>query len=142
MGGNGHSVGRQRTPPAGLVADLTAWTTRHFPGAERTHVWSAQDYQAHNHVPFVGKLPRGGGHVFLATGYNRWGMTNAAAAALRISSEVLGGNMPGEDVGQPGQQAGQRGQHGAGQPGGGRCRREGLDRRRTAPTQRVGPDTR
>ena len=94
VGGNGHPVGRHRTPPAGLVADLTAWTTRHFPGAERTHVWSAQDYQSHNHVPFVGKLPRGGGHVFLATGYNKWGMTNAAAAALRISSEVLGGNMP------------------------------------------------
>ena len=94
VGGNGHPVGRHRTPPAGLVADLTEWTTRHFPGAERTHVWSAQDYQSHNHVPFVGKLPRGGGHVFLATGYNKWGMTNAAAAALRISSEVLGGNMP------------------------------------------------
>ena len=94
VGGNGHPVGRHRTPPSELVADLTAWTARHFPGAERTHVWSAQDYQSHNHAPFVGKLPRGGGHVFLATGYNKWGMTNAAAAALRISSEVLGGNMP------------------------------------------------
>ena len=30
----------------------------------------------------------------MATGYNKWGMTNAAAAALRISSEVLDGNMP------------------------------------------------
>ncbi|HSU37436.1 MAG TPA: FAD-dependent oxidoreductase [Propionibacteriaceae bacterium] len=94
VGGNGHPVGRHRTPPSQLVADLSAWTARNFPGAERTHVWSAQDYQSHNHAPFVGLLPRGGGSVYLATGYNKWGMTNAVAAGLRISAEVLGGNLP------------------------------------------------
>ena len=94
MGGNGHPVGRQRRPPSELVADLTSWTERHFPGAERTHVWSAQDYQSHNSVPFVGKLPRGRGRIYLATGYGKWGMTNAVAAALRLSAELLGGHMP------------------------------------------------
>jgi nitrite reductase/ring-hydroxylating ferredoxin subunit len=71
------------------VADLTAWTDKWFTGVERTHVWSAQDYEAHGGVPFVGKLPRGGGHVYLATGYSKWGMTNAATAGLRISGEIL-----------------------------------------------------
>ena len=94
VGGNGHTVGRHRKPPSELVADLTAWTEQHFPGAERTHVWSAQDYQSHNHVPFVGKMPRGRGHVYVATGYSKWGMTNSVAAALRLSGEILGGNMP------------------------------------------------
>ena len=94
VGGNGHPVGRHRQPPSELVADLTSWTERHFPGAERTHVWSAQDYQSHNSVPFVGKLPRGRGRIYLATGYGKWGMTNAVAAALRLSAELLGGHMP------------------------------------------------
>ena len=76
------------------MADLTRWTEGHFPGAERTHVWSAQDYQSHNHIPFVGQLPRGGGRIYVATGYNKWGMTNAIAAGLRLSAELLGGNMP------------------------------------------------
>jgi glycine/D-amino acid oxidase-like deaminating enzyme/nitrite reductase/ring-hydroxylating ferredoxin subunit len=89
VGGNGHVVGRHHANPSKLVADLTAWTARWFEGAERTHVWSAQDYQAHGGVPFVGKLPRGGGRVYLATGYSKWGMTNAVAAALRISGEIL-----------------------------------------------------
>jgi glycine/D-amino acid oxidase-like deaminating enzyme/nitrite reductase/ring-hydroxylating ferredoxin subunit len=89
VGGNGHPVGRQERNPSELVADLTAWTAKWFDGAERTHAWSAQDYQAHGGVPFVGKLPRGGGHVYLATGYSKWGMTNAVAAALRISGEIL-----------------------------------------------------
>ena len=93
---------RQRPPsgspaknPSDLVADLTAWTSRWFYGAERTHVWSAQDYEALGGVPFVGKLPRGGGHVYLATGYSKWGMTNAVAAALRISGEILNTCRPG-----------------------------------------------
>ena len=89
VGGNGHPVGRHRKSPSDLVADLTAWTSRWFEGAERTHVWSAQDYEALGGVPFVGKLPRGGGHVYLATGYSKWGMTNAIAAALRLSGEIL-----------------------------------------------------
>ena len=94
VGGNGHPVGRHPRPPSELVADLTRWTEEHFPGAERTHVWSAQDYQPHNYVPFVGELPRGGGRIYVATGYHKWGMTNAVAAGLRLSGELLGGNMP------------------------------------------------
>ncbi len=93
VGGNGHVVGREASARR-RVDELTAWTAQHFPAAERTHVWSAQDYQSLNKVPFVGKLPRGGGHVYLATGYNKWGMTNAVAAALRISAEILGGQLP------------------------------------------------
>jgi glycine/D-amino acid oxidase-like deaminating enzyme/nitrite reductase/ring-hydroxylating ferredoxin subunit len=93
VGGNGHPVGRHPMNPSELVTDLTDWTRRWFQSAERTHVWSAQDYVAHAGVPFVGKLPRGGGHVYLATGYSKWGMTNSVAAAMRISGEILG-NVP------------------------------------------------
>jgi glycine/D-amino acid oxidase-like deaminating enzyme/nitrite reductase/ring-hydroxylating ferredoxin subunit len=89
VGGNGHPVGRHSKNPSELVADLTEWTSRWFEGVERTHVWSAQDYEAHGGVPFVGKLPRGGGQVYLATGYSKWGMTNSVAAALRITGEIV-----------------------------------------------------
>ncbi len=90
VGGNGHPVGRHPMNPSELVADLTDWAQRWFDVKERTHVWSAQDYAAHGGVPFVGKLPRGGGQVYLATGYSKWGMTNSVAAAMRLSGEILG----------------------------------------------------
>lgn len=90
IGGNGHVVGRAASPQAHLD-DLEHWTQEHFAGARATHAWSAQDYATHDHIPFVGKLPRGGGRTYLATGYGKWGMTNAIAAALRISAEILGG---------------------------------------------------
>lgn len=89
VGGNGHVVGRSDSTQA-AVDDLEEWTQEHFPGAERTHAWSAQDYRSANLIPFVGTLPRGGGNISLATGFNKWGMTNGVAAALRISAQVLG----------------------------------------------------
>lgn len=90
VGGNGHITGRWSDSPAERIADLTAWTEGAFPGAERTHWWAAQDYRSANQVPFVGWLPRGRGRVFLATGYNKWGMTNAVAAALSLTADLTG----------------------------------------------------
>lgn len=92
IGGNDHGVGRSASERA-AVEDLEAWAQEHFPGAQRTHVWSAQDYRTAQHVPFFGTLPRGGGRIYLATGYNKWGMSNAVAAALAISAQILGGHM-------------------------------------------------
>lgn len=92
VGGSGHIVGRGGSTRR-RVDDLTHWTQRNFPGAQRTHAWSAQDYRTLNRVPFVGKLPRGGGHIWLATGFNKWGLSNAVAAALNLSGQILGGHM-------------------------------------------------
>jgi glycine/D-amino acid oxidase-like deaminating enzyme/nitrite reductase/ring-hydroxylating ferredoxin subunit len=92
VGGNGHVTGRSDSPAA-AIADLQHWATEQFPGAQAAHAWSAQDYLSMNRVPFVGKLPRGGGSIMLATGYGKWGMTNGVAAALELASELLGGHM-------------------------------------------------
>jgi len=92
VGGNGHTVGREHDTQR-LADDLLSWTQQHFPGAERTHAWSAQDYESMNLVPFVGWMPRTGRRIALATGYNKWGMTNAVAAALSITADVLDGDI-------------------------------------------------
>ncbi len=90
VGGYGHAGGRAASPQSHLD-DLLGWATQHYPGAEVTHTWSAQDYQATNLMPFFGKLPRGHGRIFFGTGYNKWGMSNGVAAALSITSDILGG---------------------------------------------------
>lgn len=90
VGGYGHTGGRAASPQQHLN-DLLGWANKHYPGAEVTHTWSAQDYQATNLVPFFGKLPRGHGRIFFGTGYNKWGMSNGVAAALSITSDILGG---------------------------------------------------
>ena len=67
------------------------WTKRHFPGAELTHAWSAQDYRAVDDLPYVGPLLPWSENVLFASGFAKWGMTNAVAAALALSSRLLGG---------------------------------------------------
>jgi glycine/D-amino acid oxidase-like deaminating enzyme len=89
IGGAGHSVGRTRSELE-HVNRLRAWTAEHFPGAVETHQWSAQDYSPVDGVPFVGHLPRGGGRIYVATGFDKWGMTNGVAAGRAISGRILG----------------------------------------------------
>lgn len=89
IGGNGHPVGRSDGERA-AVDDLIAWTREHFPDAEETHRWSAQDYESHNLIPFVGAMPRGLGRIRFATGFAKWGLSNGPAAALRLAAEILG----------------------------------------------------
>ncbi len=93
VGGNGHKVGHSSNTQA-KVDDLTRWAQEYFPTARPAYAWSAQDYKPAASVPYVGKVPAGGGHIYAATGYNKWGMTNAVAASLALSSEILGGTMP------------------------------------------------
>lgn len=89
IGGSGHPVGRSDSPQ-GHVADLHSWARQHFPGAVLTHSWSAQDYEPAGRLPLIGPLPGSRGRVLVATGYNKWGMTNAVAAALRLTGEITG----------------------------------------------------
>jgi glycine/D-amino acid oxidase-like deaminating enzyme/nitrite reductase/ring-hydroxylating ferredoxin subunit len=89
VGGEGHTVGRTASTSAHLDA-LRDWTAEWFAGAEETHAWSAQDYSSHDGLPFIGAMPRGRGHVHIATGYGKWGLTNGVAAALSLAKLLHG----------------------------------------------------
>ncbi|MGR6742683.1 FAD-dependent oxidoreductase [Microbacterium sp. F1-18] len=92
VGGAGHPVGRVESELA-MLEELVTWARETFPVGTETHRWSAQDYTSHNLVPFIGVMPRSLGRVRFATGYAKWGLTNAPAAALRIASELRGEKM-------------------------------------------------
>lgn len=89
VGGSGHTVGRTRSEEEHVEA-LRAWTRTWFRDATETHRWSAQDYSPHDGLPSVGPLPGSGGRIHVATGFDKWGMTNGPAAAMAIAGHVLG----------------------------------------------------
>ena len=91
VGGNTHGTGRADSESA-LADDLAQWTESHWPNARARRTWSGQDYATPHGVPFVGYLPRGRGRIYLATGYDSWGMTNAVSAARMLVSDVMGDN--------------------------------------------------
>ncbi|MFD1214544.1 FAD-dependent oxidoreductase [Arthrobacter sp. GCM10027362] len=90
VGGNGHVVGRKEHPKE-QFEDLVRWTRSTFPGAEPTHSWSAQDYEPAGALPYVGRLSPSDQWIQTATGFDKWGMTNAIAAALALSGQILDG---------------------------------------------------
>lgn len=92
VGGAGHPVGREKSPSKALE-ELSSWARVHYPGAVQTHFWSAQDYTPADLLPHVGPILPGSEKIFVATGFNKWGMTNGAAAALALASRILGGRM-------------------------------------------------
>lgn len=88
VGGSAHPPGRA-AHTSKLLSELDEWTATHWPGARRRTWWAAQDYRSVTRLPYAGPLPRGGGRIMVATGYAKWGMTNAAAAALDLAGRHL-----------------------------------------------------
>lgn len=97
VGGAGHTVGRNKSPSKDLE-ELSAWARKHYPGAVQTHFWSAQDYTPIDDLPYVGPILPRTESIYVATGFNKWGMTNGPAAALALSSRILGGRMDWADA--------------------------------------------
>jgi len=98
VGGSGHKTGDEDDTPA-RYDQLEQFLRRHWPDAgEVRYRWSTQDYMPHDQVPYVGRLRRGSEHVYAATGYKKWGMTNGTAAAMIISDAILGRRNPWADL--------------------------------------------
>jgi glycine/D-amino acid oxidase-like deaminating enzyme/nitrite reductase/ring-hydroxylating ferredoxin subunit len=97
VGGEGHTTGRGG-PTTRRLDTLRDWTAEHFPKATETHAWSAQDYVPAHSLPVVGPLLPGLDQILVAGGFSKWGLTNGVAAALALSSRVLGGRMDWADA--------------------------------------------
>lgn len=89
VGGNGHRTGARVSEQA-RIDELREWTHQHFPGAEETHAWSAQDQVPHRGLPYAGPVLPASSGIVAAGGFAKWGMTNGVAAALALVGEMLG----------------------------------------------------
>jgi glycine/D-amino acid oxidase-like deaminating enzyme/nitrite reductase/ring-hydroxylating ferredoxin subunit len=90
VGGNGHKTAEEEDTPA-RYDQLEEFLREHWPGAGAVEYrCSTQDYMAHDHVPYVGRLRRRSQHLHVATAYSKWGMTNGTAAAMILSDAILG----------------------------------------------------
>jgi glycine/D-amino acid oxidase-like deaminating enzyme/nitrite reductase/ring-hydroxylating ferredoxin subunit len=73
--------------------ELERWVGDHFKVHRVASRWSAQDYTTPDHVPFVGRSPRTH-HVWVATGFHKWGLSAGSAAALILSDALTGRDNP------------------------------------------------
>jgi glycine/D-amino acid oxidase-like deaminating enzyme/nitrite reductase/ring-hydroxylating ferredoxin subunit len=89
VGGGGHFPGRDPSPIA-YQKRLVAWAANRFDVTDVPYRWSAQDYRCADELPAVGPMWRLPTNVSVATGFAKWGMTNATAAALALSDGITG----------------------------------------------------
>ena len=72
-----------------------------FEVKEILYRWSAQDYATPDGVPYAGRLSPIMPDVYVATGFDKWGMSNGTAAAMIISDIIIKGGSVYEDVYNP-----------------------------------------
>ncbi|MGV9768935.1 FAD-dependent oxidoreductase [Microbacterium sp. NPDC003461] len=89
VAGDPFETGREDDTPARLEA-LDAWVRAVYPRAWRITWWAAQDYRTTSAIPHAGEVPGSKGRIFAATGFAKWGMTNAPAAALALAGQIAG----------------------------------------------------
>ena len=77
LGGGGHRTGKQ----GGCWKELEDFACKHYKNAEIVGKWATQDCMTLDDVPYIGQYSKSTPAVFVATGFNKWGMTNAMVAA-------------------------------------------------------------
>jgi glycine/D-amino acid oxidase-like deaminating enzyme len=88
VGGEGHRVGESNS--GAPYRRLNDWTDKHFGVVAVTNRWSSQDYMTADRTPMVGALHPLSDKVMVATGFNKWGLANAGAAAIDIDLTFAG----------------------------------------------------
>lgn len=90
--GDAHRTGTERD--TGRHNDeLVAFARDRFGAQEVAYRWSAQDFVPVDHLPMIGELALAT-QVYVATGLNKWGLTNGTVAASIITDTILGRDNP------------------------------------------------
>jgi glycine/D-amino acid oxidase-like deaminating enzyme/nitrite reductase/ring-hydroxylating ferredoxin subunit len=74
--------------------DLTAFLRGEFGIGSIDYRWTNEDYGSMDGMPFIGRASSGAPHLFVATGFNAWGISNGTAAGMIISDLITGRSNP------------------------------------------------
>ena len=86
VGGGGHRTGKK----GGGWAELESFAVRSIPGSKEIRRWATQDCMTLDGVPYIGRYSKRTPNLYVATGFNKWGMTSSMAASMVLSDLVQG----------------------------------------------------
>lgn len=90
VGGGDHRTGKK----GGGFSFLRDYVQTHFPRARERYAWANQDCMSLDGLPYVGAYSPNMPGVYVATGFNAWGMTNSMVAADVITDLICGRENP------------------------------------------------
>lgn len=87
--GGGHRTGKS----GGNYNELRTLAKRFYPYANEKFHWAAQDCMSLDDIPYIGKYSKHTPNFYVASGFNKWGMTGSMVSAIIISDLLtLGAN--------------------------------------------------
>lgn len=100
VGGEGHVTGSGRARPERYEA-LERFAREHFDVVDIPFRWSTQDGMPTDKLPYIGSYTPASRHLFVAAGFQKWGMTSATIAARLLADRLAGRENPYADVFDP-----------------------------------------
>ena len=97
LGGGGHRTGKK----GGAWQELEAFAKRYYPEAKIRYRWATQDCMSLDGVPYIGPYSRRTEGLYVATGFNKWGMTSSMVAARLLTDLIQGKENPYEALFSP-----------------------------------------
>ena len=86
LGGGAHRTGKK----GGNWCELEEFTQKHYKGASVVAKWATQDCMSLDGVPYIGQYSKNTPSLFVASGFNKWGMTSSMVSAMILSDLVQG----------------------------------------------------
>lgn len=86
LGGGDHRTGKQ----SGNYTQLRSFAALNYPASREKYAWATQDCMSLDSVPYIGQYCKSFGNIYVASGFNKWGMTSSMAAAQILCDAVLG----------------------------------------------------
>ncbi len=89
LSGESHKTGQDEDTERHYNA-LEQFARERFAVRSVDYRWSTQDHMPVDQLPYIGKLRRTSERLYVATGFQKWGMTNGTVAGVVISDQILG----------------------------------------------------
>ena len=97
VGGGDHRTGKK----GGNWKELENFTEKNYPKAQIVHSWATQDCMTLVGIPYIGQYSKKTPNFYVATGFNKWGITSAMVAAKILTDAVLENENPYAEVFSP-----------------------------------------
>lgn len=86
----GSSVRTGENTCGGAYDALLRAANQYYPKASKEIRWAAQDCMPHDEIPFIGRYSVFTPNLYVATGFQKWGMSTSMIAAMILRDELCG----------------------------------------------------
>lgn len=86
VGGGDHRTGAK----GGGIEAVRSFVHLNYPDAKEKYAWATQDCMSLDGIPYIGRYSPSTPDIYVATGFNEWGMTTSMVSASILADMVTG----------------------------------------------------